>query len=91
MTKVTKNNQNIQNNIQAEINFISDMKTLRMNLAGIEKNLKGYGYKYQNFNDIVEEIYNVIEKHNLQLDFKQFPTFTRTYVRTYVHVVRTTF
>ncbi|WP_210372248.1 hypothetical protein, partial [Borreliella garinii] len=25
MTKVTKNNQNIQNNIQAEINFISDM------------------------------------------------------------------
>ncbi|WP_210361753.1 ERF family protein [Borreliella valaisiana] len=90
MTKVTKNNQNIQNNIQAEINFISDMKTLRMNLAGIEKNLKGYGYKYQNFNDIVEEIYNVIEKHNLQLDFKQFPTFTHDpYGR--VHIVRTTF
>ncbi|WP_210377087.1 ERF family protein, partial [Borreliella garinii] len=65
-------------------------KTLRKNLAGIEKNLKGYGYKYQNFNDIVEEIYNVIEKHNLQLDFKQFPTFTHDpYGR--VHSVRTTF
>ncbi|WP_418905779.1 ERF family protein [Borreliella japonica] len=89
MSHIT-NNQNIQNNIQAEISFISDMKTLRMNLAGIEKNLKGYGYKYQNFNDIVEEIYNVIEKHNLQLDFKQFPTFTHDpYGR--VHIVRTTF
>ncbi|WP_210370087.1 ERF family protein [Borreliella garinii] len=86
--------QNLNNNPQeinqAEIHFISDMKTLRMNLSGIEKNLKGYGYKYQNFNDIVEEIYNVIEKHNLQLDFKQFPTFTYDpYGR--VHIVRTTF
>uniref|UniRef100_UPI001AEFA80C ERF family protein n=1 Tax=Borreliella garinii TaxID=29519 RepID=UPI001AEFA80C len=86
--------QNLNNNPQeinqAEIHFISDMKTLRMNLSGIEKNLKGYGYKYQNFNDIVEEIYNVIEKHNLQLDFKQFPTFTHDpYGR--VHIVRTTF
>ncbi|WP_210368950.1 ERF family protein, partial [Borreliella garinii] len=27
----------------------------------------------QNFNDIVEEIYNVIKKHNLELDFEQNP------------------
>ncbi|WP_210368945.1 ERF family protein, partial [Borreliella garinii] len=54
-----KNNQDIQNNIQAKIKFRKDMQTLRMNLPGIDKSLinKGYGYKYQNFNDIVEEIY----------------------------------
>ncbi|ACN92766.1 hypothetical protein VSX38_04675 (plasmid) [Borreliella burgdorferi] len=27
-----------------------------MNLAVIDKNLQGYGYKYQNFNEIVQEI-----------------------------------
>ncbi|WP_425337224.1 ERF family protein [Borreliella tanukii] len=76
MTEVsTNNNQDIQNNIQAKINFRKDMQTLRMNLPGIDKSLinKGYGYKYQNFNDIVEEIYNVIKKHNLELDFEQNP------------------
>ncbi|WP_210360498.1 ERF family protein, partial [Borreliella garinii] len=59
----------------AKIKFRKDMKTLRMNLPGIDKSLinKGYGYKYQNFNDIVEEIYNVIKKHNLELDFEQNP------------------
>ncbi|WP_418885640.1 ERF family protein [Borreliella tanukii] len=71
----TTNNQDIQNNIQAKIKFRKDMQTLRMNLPGIDKSLinKGYGYKYQNFNDIVEEIYNVIKKHNLELDFEQNP------------------
>ncbi|WP_420025037.1 ERF family protein [Borreliella valaisiana] len=74
MSHIT-NNQDIQNNIQAEISFRKDMQTLRMNLPGIDKSLinKGYGYKYQNFNDIVEEIYNVIKKHNLELDFEQNP------------------
>ncbi|WP_210371739.1 ERF family protein, partial [Borreliella garinii] len=44
----------------------------------------------QNFNEIVREIKNVINKHNLELDFEQFPTFTHDpYGR--VHVVRTTF
>ncbi len=86
----TNNNQNIQNNIQAKISFRKDMKTLKMNLPGIDKSLKGYGYKYQNFNEIVREIKNVINKHNLELDFEQFPTFTHDpYGR--VHVVRTTF
>ncbi|WP_418905024.1 ERF family protein [Borreliella lusitaniae] len=84
-------NNNSQENIQAKINFKKDMKTLRMNLAGIEKNLKGYGYKYQNFNEIVREIKNVIEKHNLDLDFDQFPTFTVVEGQTVLHVVRTTF
>uniref|UniRef100_UPI001AEFEFD2 ERF family protein n=1 Tax=Borreliella valaisiana TaxID=62088 RepID=UPI001AEFEFD2 len=79
-----------QNNIQAKISFRKDMKTLKMNLPGIDKSLKGYGYKYQNFNEIVREIKNVINKHNLELDFEQFPTFTHDpYGR--VHVVRTTF
>ncbi|WP_210372196.1 ERF family protein [Borreliella garinii] len=84
------NQENIQNNIQAKISFRKDMKTLKMNLPGIDKSLKGYGYKYQNFNEIVREIKNVINKHNLELDFEQFPTFTHDpYGR--VHVVRTTF
>ncbi|MCD2375753.1 ERF family protein, partial [Borreliella bissettiae] len=52
------NNQEIQNNIQAEIDFEKNMRTLFMNLPGIDKNLKGYGYKYQNFNEIVREIKN---------------------------------
>ncbi|OJH14483.1 single-stranded DNA-binding protein, partial (plasmid) [Borreliella bissettiae] len=61
MTNISNNNnQEIQNNIQAKISFRKDMKILRMNLAGIDKSLKGYGYKYQNFNDIVEEIETVI-------------------------------
>ncbi|WP_422850186.1 ERF family protein [Borreliella afzelii] len=75
MNNVSEKNQNIQNNIQAKIKFRKDMQTLRMNLPGIDKSLinKGYGYKYQNFNDLVEEIYNVIKKHNLELDFEQNP------------------
>ncbi|MBB5141849.1 ERF family protein, partial [Borreliella afzelii] len=92
MNNVSEKNQNIQNNIQAEIKFLNDMDTLIMNLPGIDKSLvnKGYGYKYQNFNDIVEEIQNVIKKHNLDLMFRQFPTFTHDpYGR--VHVIRTTF
>ncbi|ABH02324.1 conserved hypothetical protein (plasmid) [Borreliella afzelii PKo] len=35
------NNQDIQNNIQAEIKFLNDMDTLIINLPGIDKNLKG--------------------------------------------------
>ncbi|WP_215538917.1 ERF family protein [Borreliella bavariensis] len=70
-----KNQENIQNNIQAKIKFRKDMKTLIMNLPRIDKSLNGFNnyYKYQDFNDIVEEIYNVIEKHNLDLFFTQDP------------------
>ncbi len=85
-----KNNQEIQNNIQAEIDFLNDMDTLRMNLPRIDKSLKGYGYKYQDFNVIVEVIQNVIKNHNLKLGFWQFPTFV--YGKNgEVPVVRTTF
>ncbi len=37
------------------------MDTLIMNLPGIDKNLKGYGYKYQNFNEIVREIKTLLK------------------------------
>ncbi len=85
-----KNNREIQNNIQAEIAFLNDMDTLRMNLPRIDKSLKGYGYKYQDFNVIVEVIQNVIKNHNLKLGFWQFPTFV--YGKNgEVPVVRTTF
>ncbi|MCD2349640.1 ERF family protein [Borreliella americana] len=91
MINVLNKNNNPQEINQAKINFRKDMKTLRMNLAGIDKNLKGYGYKYQNFNEIVREIKNVINKHNLDLDFGQFPTFTIIEGQKVLHVVRTTF
>ncbi|WP_419253874.1 ERF family protein, partial [Borreliella afzelii] len=75
MNNVSEKNQNIQNNIQAKIKFRKDMQTLIMNLPRIDKSLNGFNnyYKYQDFNDIVEEIYNVIEKHNLDLFFTQDP------------------
>ncbi|WP_418906098.1 ERF family protein [Borreliella carolinensis] len=85
-----KNNQEIQNNIQAKISFRKDMKTLKMNLPGIDKSLKGYGYKYMDFNEIVEAIENVIEKHNLELDFGQFP-ISKFVDGQKEHVIRTTF
>ncbi|ACO38253.1 Erf family protein (plasmid) [Borreliella burgdorferi 29805] len=84
------NNQEIQNNIQAKISFRKDMKPLKMNLPGIDKSLKGYGYKYQNFNEIVEEIESVIDKHNLELDFEQYP-ISKFVDGQKEHVVRTTF
>ncbi|QXG44725.1 ERF family protein (plasmid) [Borreliella burgdorferi] len=84
------NNQEIQNNIQAKISFRKDMKILKMNLPVIDKSLKGYGYKYQNFNEIVEEIENVIYKHNLELDFEQYP-ISKFVDGQKEHVIRTTF
>ncbi|WP_418885200.1 ERF family protein [Borreliella carolinensis] len=91
MTNISNNNnQEIQNNIQAEIDFENNMRTLFMNLPGIDKNLKGYGYKYQNFNEIVREIKNVIKKHNLELRFAQYPAFTVVEGQV-LHVIRTTF
>ncbi|WP_215539880.1 ERF family protein, partial [Borreliella bavariensis] len=87
-----KNQENIQNNIQAKISFRKDMKTLKMNLPGIDKSLvnKGYGYKYQNFNDILEEIENVIKKHDLDLDLEQYP-ISKHVDGQKEHVIRTTF
>ncbi len=91
MSHTTNNNQeNIQNNIQTKISFRKDIKTLRMNLSGIEKNLKGCGYKYQDSNDIVEEIENVIENHNLELYFEQY-SISKFIDGQKEHVIRTTF
>ncbi|MBB6213766.1 hypothetical protein HNP67_001261 [Borreliella californiensis] len=75
---------------QTKIDFLNDIDTLRMNLSRIDKSLKGDGYKYQDFNDILEEIENVIKKHNLKLGFWQFPTFVDG-KNGEVTVVRTTF
>ncbi|ACN93423.1 Erf family protein (plasmid) [Borreliella finlandensis] len=83
-------NNNPQENIQAEINFIKDMKTLRMNLAGIDKNFEGYGHKHQNFNEIAREIKNVIDKYNLNFDFGQFSTFAARGQKA-IHVVKSIF
>ncbi|ACN93549.1 Erf family protein (plasmid) [Borreliella finlandensis] len=84
------NKNNPQENIQAKISFRKDIKTLKINLPGIDKSLKGYGYKYQNFNEIVEEIENVIDKHNLELDFEQYP-ISKFVDGQKEHVIRTTF
>ncbi len=73
MNNVSEKNQEMQNNIQAKISFRKDMKTLRMNLSGINKNSKGYEYNYRSLDDIVREIKNVIDKHNLDLFFTQAP------------------
>ncbi|WP_419250512.1 ERF family protein, partial [Borreliella afzelii] len=91
MNNVSEKNQNIQNNIQSEIKFLNDMDTLIMNLPGIDKNLKGYGYKYQNFNEIVREIKNVIKKHNLDLMFRQFPISVEGKNGQVIDYIRTTF
>ncbi|ACN56285.1 Erf family protein (plasmid) [Borreliella burgdorferi CA-11.2A] len=90
MENLSTKNNNPQDNIQAEIDFEKNMRTLFMNLPGIDKNLKGYGYKYQNFNEIVREIKNVIKKHNLELRFAQYPAFTVVEGQV-LHVIRTTF
>ncbi len=93
MSHIEKNQENIQNNIQAKIKFRKDMKTLIMNLPRIDKSLKGFNnyYKYQDFNDIVEEIYNVIEKHNLDLFFTQDPISKEEKNGQVAEYIRTTF
>ncbi|WP_418909419.1 ERF family protein (plasmid) [Borreliella sinica] len=95
MQEISKNNnfniqENMQNNIQAEIDFKKDMHTLIINLSGIDKNLQGYGYKYQNYNEIAKEIKNVIKNHNLDLCLWQYPT-SKFENGEKEHVIRTTF
>ncbi|MBB6032055.1 hypothetical protein HNR35_001058 [Borreliella spielmanii] len=90
MNNVSEKNQDIQNDIQAKISFKRDMQTLILNLPGIDKSLQGHKYKYQDFNDIVRVIKNVIKEHKLDLMFTQDP------ISKYVdgqkeHVIRTTF
>ncbi|WP_418906396.1 ERF family protein (plasmid) [Borreliella tanukii] len=90
LTNNNFNNQDMQNNIQAEIDFKKDMHTLIINLSGIDKNLQGYGYKYQNYNEIAKEIKNVIKNHNLDICLWQYPT-SKYVDGQKEHVIRTTF
>ncbi|AHH06939.1 ERF superfamily protein (plasmid) [Borrelia crocidurae DOU] len=89
MQGMTLNNKNTTNN-QKRIDFLKNLKTLRMGLNGVNKNLNGYGYKYQDFNEIVKEVKNVIKGHDLDIDFVQYPT-TKSIDGNLVDVVTTTF
>ncbi|WP_247066834.1 ERF family protein [Borrelia puertoricensis] len=76
VTDIRVNNQAlVTDENQARVNFLKSLYSLRMNLSGVAKNLNGYGYKYQNFNEIIREIKNVIKSNNLDIDFLQCPTF----------------
>ncbi|ETZ17741.1 ERF superfamily protein [Borrelia duttonii CR2A] len=63
---------------------------MRIGLNGVNKNLDGYGYKYQDFNEIVREVKNVIKEHNLDFGFVQIPT-TKNIDCHLVNVVTTIF
>ncbi|UPA12809.1 ERF family protein [Borrelia venezuelensis] len=63
---------------------------MRINLGSVAKKLNGYGYKYQNFNEVIREIKNVIKSNNLDIDFLQCPTFKVAGNNT-INVVTTTF
>ncbi|AHH07606.1 ERF superfamily protein (plasmid) [Borrelia crocidurae DOU] len=63
---------------------------MRIDLNGVNKNLNGYGYKYQDFNEIVREVKNVIKEYDLDIDFVQYPT-TKSVDGNLVDVVTTTF
>ncbi|UPA12572.1 ERF family protein (plasmid) [Borrelia venezuelensis] len=75
VTDIIKFDQSaVVNENQAKINFLKSLYALRMHLSGVDKNLNGYGYKYQDFNEIIREIKNVIRNNNLDIDFVQCPT-----------------
>ncbi|WP_235047982.1 ERF family protein, partial [Borrelia hispanica] len=89
MQEIAINNKNTTMN-QKRINFLNNLKTLRMSLDGVNKNLNGYGYKYQDFNEIVREVKNVIKENNLDIDFVQVPT-CKVIGNNTISVVTTTF
>ncbi|WP_247067067.1 ERF family protein [Borrelia puertoricensis] len=91
VTDIRVNNQAlVTDENQARVNFLKSLYSLRMNLSGVAKNLNGYGYKYQNFNEIIREIKNVIKSNNLDIDFLQCPTFKVVGNNT-INVITTTF
>ncbi|UPA11432.1 ERF family protein (plasmid) [Borrelia parkeri] len=91
VTDIRVNNQNsVTNENQAKINFLKSLHSLQMHLSGVAKNLNGYGYKYQDFNEIIREIKNVIKSNNLDIDFVQCPTFKVVGNNT-INVITTTF
>ncbi|WP_232212771.1 ERF family protein (plasmid) [Borrelia recurrentis] len=56
----------------------------------VNKNLSEDRYNYQDFNGIVREVKNVINEHDLDIDFVQCPT-TKSIDGNLVDVVITTF
>ncbi|WP_338321102.1 ERF family protein [Borrelia miyamotoi] len=103
INKITKNNitktdmQDVTSNqgvaiveSQSKIEFLKNLKSLRMGLNGIDKSLNGYGYRYQDFNEIIREIKQVIKSNNLDIDFVQCPTI-KSFDGNIVNVITTTF
>nr|WP_232212784.1 ERF family protein [Borrelia recurrentis] len=83
------NNKNTTMN-QKRIDFLNNLKTLRMGLNCVDKNLDGYGYKYQDFNEIVRKVKNFIKEYDLNIDFVQYPT-TKSIDCNLIDVVTITF
>ncbi|AHH10080.1 ERF superfamily protein, partial (plasmid) [Borrelia parkeri SLO] len=91
VTDIRVNNQNsVTNENQSKINFLKSLHSLQMHLSGVAKNLNGYGYKYQDFNEIIREIKNVIKINNLDIGFMQYPTI-KNFDGDLVNVITTTF
>ncbi|WP_088895215.1 ERF family protein [Borrelia turicatae] len=91
VTDIRINEQSsVTNENQAEINFLKSLHSLQMHLSGVAKNLNGYGYKSQDFNEIIREIKSVIKNNNLDIDFMQCPTFKVVGDNT-INVITTTF
>ncbi|WAZ72283.1 hypothetical protein O5404_04470 (plasmid) [Borrelia miyamotoi] len=42
------------NENQSKIDFLKLLQTLQMQLSGVGKNIAGFGYKYQDFNEIIK-------------------------------------
>ncbi|WP_081725127.1 ERF family protein, partial [Borrelia coriaceae] len=80
----------IINENQVKIDFLKSLHSLQMSLNGVGKNLNGYGYKYQDFNEIVREIKNVIKTNNLDIGFVQCPTL-KSFDGRLINVITTTF
>ncbi|UPA11480.1 ERF family protein (plasmid) [Borrelia parkeri] len=91
VTDIIKFEQNsVTNENQSKINFLKSLHSLQMHLSGVAKNLNGYGYKYQDFNEIIREIKNVIKTNNLDIGFMQYPTI-KNFDGDLVNVITTTF
>ncbi|WP_338321079.1 ERF family protein [Borrelia miyamotoi] len=90
MQDVTSNQGVAMCENQSEIDFLKSLHTLQMQLSGVGKNLTGFGYKYQDFNEIIREIKQVIKSNNLDIGFTQCPTI-KSFDGNIVNVITTTF
>ncbi|WAZ85656.1 ERF family protein [Borrelia miyamotoi] len=90
MQDVMSNQGLIMHEKQSKLEFLKSLHTLQMQLSGVGKNLTGFGYKYQDFNEIIREIKQVIKSNNLDIDFVQCPTI-KSFDGNIVNVIETTF